>query len=310
MRGARLGGGVLAHTILGVDYDKENDVAKFLVLDPHYPGEENISVIQSKGWCGWKTANFWKKGTFYNMCLPMKKSCVRYLYNRYFSSIADITNTVLDILNQRVFPHLSKPYEHWNIGPESHLVQHNPLFLQMTSPRWQDTYVLPFSEIIDWKRAALVIPEAEISSVVDVVKDMSEKHIGELRDQLRFFHYRQQGETDDGWGCAYRSLQTLYSWFLLEGFTSKPVPTIREIQETLVYIQDKPPKFLGSRDWIGSTEVSFVLDTLLGVTSRILSVAANETLLSRVHELSRHFETHGTPVMIGEYGTLCHSNLE
>ncbi|KAI5703393.1 hypothetical protein M8J75_011250 [Diaphorina citri] len=62
---------------------------------------------------------------------------VRYLYNRYFSSIADITNTVLDILNQRVFPHLSKPYEHWNIGPESHLVQHNPLFLQMTSPRWQ-----------------------------------------------------------------------------------------------------------------------------------------------------------------------------
>lgn len=70
------GGGVLAHTILGVDYDKENDVAKFLVLDPHYPGEENISVIQSKGWCGWKTANFWKKGTFYNMCLPMKKSCV------------------------------------------------------------------------------------------------------------------------------------------------------------------------------------------------------------------------------------------
>uniref|UniRef100_A0A8D8PLJ0 Probable Ufm1-specific protease 2 n=1 Tax=Cacopsylla melanoneura TaxID=428564 RepID=A0A8D8PLJ0_9HEMI len=129
-----------------------------------------------------------------------------------------------------------------------------------------------------------------------------------VRGHYQYYHYRQQGENDDGWGCAYRSLQTLYSWFLLEGFTSKPVPSIREIQETLVYIQDKPPKFLGSKDWIGSTEVSFVLDTLLGVTCRILSVQANETLDCRVPELCSHFETHGTPVMIGG-GVLAHTIL-
>lgn len=129
-----------------------------------------------------------------------------------------------------------------------------------------------------------------------------------VRGHYEYYHYRQQGEQDEGWGCAYRSLQTLYSWFLLEGFTSKPVPTIREIQETLVYIQDKPPKFVGSRDWIGSTEVSFVLDTLLGVTSRILSVAAQESLHEHVPTLSRHFETHGTPVMIGG-GVLAHTIL-
>lgn len=34
-----------------------------------------------------------------------------------------------------------------------------------------------------------------------------------------------------GWGCAYRSLQTLWSWFKLQGYTGLPVPTHREIQQ-------------------------------------------------------------------------------
>ncbi|KAL1459980.1 hypothetical protein WDU94_011922 [Cyamophila willieti] len=65
------------------------------------------------------------------------KAQVKYLYGRYFSSIPAITNTVLDILNQRVFPHLAQPYEHWNIDQQARVVQYNPLFLQMTSRRWQ-----------------------------------------------------------------------------------------------------------------------------------------------------------------------------
>lgn len=32
---------------------------------------------------------------------------------------------------------------------------------------------------------------------------------------------------DSGWGCAYRSLQTLVSWFRLQHYTAKPVPTHR-----------------------------------------------------------------------------------
>ncbi|KAI5703100.1 hypothetical protein M8J75_007665 [Diaphorina citri] len=172
-----------------------------------------------------------------------------------------------------------------------------PLFRRGNAHQFNSTLISPIRSDTILKNVHLGLPGSGVNGSISLV-----------RGHYEYYHYRQQGETDDGWGCAYRSLQTLYSWFLLEGFTSKPVPTIREIQETLVYIQDKPPKFLGSRDWIGSTEVSFVLDTLLGVTSRILSVAANETLLSRVHELSRHFETHGTPVMIGG-GVLAHTIL-
>ena len=40
------GGGVLAHTILGVDYNELTGELRFLVLDPHYTGGEDIRVIQ------------------------------------------------------------------------------------------------------------------------------------------------------------------------------------------------------------------------------------------------------------------------
>lgn len=41
----------------------------------------------------------------------------------------------------------------------------------------------------------------------------------------------QDNINDEGWGCAYRSFQTIWSWFLLQGITDKSVPTHREIQQ-------------------------------------------------------------------------------
>lgn len=43
-----LGGGVLAHTILGVDWNEATGDTKFLILDPHYTGGENLKIIQDK----------------------------------------------------------------------------------------------------------------------------------------------------------------------------------------------------------------------------------------------------------------------
>lgn len=42
------GGGARAHTILGVDFSSKTGDIKFLVLDPHYTGDEDIKVIQDK----------------------------------------------------------------------------------------------------------------------------------------------------------------------------------------------------------------------------------------------------------------------
>lgn len=42
-----------------------------------------------------------------------------------------------------------------------------------------------------------------------------------------YYHYMHGGCNDVGWGCAYRSLQTLWSWYILQGFTDRPVPSHR-----------------------------------------------------------------------------------
>jgi hypothetical protein len=73
----------------------------------------------------------------------------------------------------------------------------------------------------------------------------------------------------------------------------------REIQECLVEIGDKEASFVGSQEWIGAIELSFVLDKLLGVTSKILSVRSGAEMPSKGRELALHFRTQGTPVMIG-----------
>ena len=39
---------MLAHTILGIDFNEVTGDVKFLILDPHYTGGENIKLIQDK----------------------------------------------------------------------------------------------------------------------------------------------------------------------------------------------------------------------------------------------------------------------
>lgn len=43
---------------------------------------------------------------------------VKWLYEKYFSSIEKITNTVLDIIQDRVYPQWARVYEDWNIPPQ------------------------------------------------------------------------------------------------------------------------------------------------------------------------------------------------
>ena len=80
------------------------------------------------------------------------------------------------------------------------------------------------------------------------------------------------------------------------------------MQKCLVDIGDKEAKFIGSKKWIGSTEVGFVLETACGTESRFLSVNSGSDLGSRARELLTHFETQGSPVMIGG-GVYAHTIL-
>jgi len=138
-----------------------------------------------------------------------------------------------------------------------------------------------------------------------------------VKDDYLYYHYMQDGFNDNvcshasigrllisrrfsqGWGCAYRSLQTLYSWFVAQGYTSTAVPSIPQIQRALVDMGDKPRTFAGSREWIGAVEVGMVLDALLHVQYRILNMQSGAMFAEHAAEMAEHFDTYGTPVMIG-----------
>ena len=133
-----------------------------------------------------------------------------------------------------------------------------------------------------------------------------------------YHHYMQDYFDDDGWGCAYRSLQTLISWFRytalpslffftalqtafyrIQGYTSTQIPTHQQIQKCLVDIGDKEKSFMGSKQWIGSNEVAYVLEKACEVESKLLRVNSGEEMVTTGRELAHHFKIHGTPVMIG-----------
>lgn len=111
--------------------------------------------------------------------------------------------------------------------------------------------------------------------------------------------FLQDRFNDSGWGCAYRSLQTLVSWFRLQNFTSKPSPRHAQMQQMLVDLEDKPASFVGSSNWIGAIELSYILDKYLAVTSKIITVNRGADIPSRTRELVQHFKSQGTPVMVG-----------
>lgn len=124
-----------------------------------------------------------------------------------------------------------------------------------------------------------------------------------------YYHYNQDGFSDSGWGCAYRSLQSIVSWFMLQGYIEieRMIPH-KEIQQALVDCQDKPASFVGSSLWIGSQEVSYVLNQLYGIESRFICVSSGAELVSKARELIHHFQNQGTPIMIGG-GQLAHTIL-
>ena len=46
-----------------------------------------------------------------------------------------------------------------------------------------------------------------------------------MSGSYEYCHYMQDRFNDAGWGCAYRSLQTIISWFRQQWYTNKPVPS-------------------------------------------------------------------------------------
>ncbi|CAK9033285.1 Ufm1-specific protease 2 (UfSP2), partial [Durusdinium trenchii] len=116
---------------------------------------------------------------------------------------------------------------------------------------------------------------------------------------VRFYHYGCDGEDDRGWGCAYRSLQTLWSWLQLNGLTRQDPPSIREIQAKLCEMGVMEPAFsVGCSKWIGSQEVAWLVEANLGVSSRFFMLPRGTDLGEKIDELLAHLRQHRCPVIV------------
>ena len=110
-----------------------------------------------------------------------------------------------------------------------------------------------------------------------------------------------------GWGCGYRSLQSLCSW--ADGKRgpneNHRLPSLRQIQDILVEIGDKPPSFASSNNWIGCFEACIVLDHVYEVSvpcyMYVLSKWPADLLKAYSCPIwdAEHFKVSGAPVMIG-----------
>jgi len=70
-----MGGGQYAYTCIGIDYNESLGQIKFLILDPHYTGRDDLKAIQPR-WCGWKDVSFFDQDAFYNLCCPQRLNIV------------------------------------------------------------------------------------------------------------------------------------------------------------------------------------------------------------------------------------------
>ncbi len=64
----------------------------------------------------------------------------------------------------------------------------------------------------------------------------------------------------------------------------------------LVKLGDKEAAFAGSRQWIGAVELGFVLDELLGVQCRVLTVADGAAMAAQGRALAAHFDSQGAMI--------------
>ena len=48
---------------------------------------------------------------------------------------------------------------------------------------------------------------------------------------------------------------------------------------------------MGSKQWIGAIELGYILDTLLGVSSKVITVSSGSDMPSKAREIAHHFDT-------------------
>lgn len=64
----------MAYTLLGVAITDAG--VRFLILDPHYTGADDVKTIVGKKWCAWHGPDLFRSDSHYNLCMPRPPSTI------------------------------------------------------------------------------------------------------------------------------------------------------------------------------------------------------------------------------------------
>ena len=171
---------------------------------------------------------------------------------------------------------------------------HQRFFLPTTQPLLRPSCALSFAPPPPQTR--LLSPHLHVSSLSSATGGV----VALTRVPYLYCHYLQDGFRDDGWGCAYRSLQSICSSLLLLHLTDRPIPSIPALQRLLSAHAPHDPAFLDPHHWIGAVDAQAALQLLYGLPSRLLHVRDGADVGSVSRALSRYFaEEDGGFVLVG-----------
>ncbi|VDL59716.1 unnamed protein product [Hymenolepis diminuta] len=129
--------------------------------------------------------------------------------------------------------------------------------------------------------------------------DKDRESVCTFKGICEYWHYGAQNTDDRGWGCGYRTLQTIISWFKLNLSLQSTFPDLEDIQSILVSANIVPKSYLKSTNWIGSVEVGAVIHHLTHTDYRIIQVQNGKFTGEHLDHIRKHFELEGAPIMMG-----------
>lgn len=119
-------------------------------------------------------------------------------------------------------------------------------------------------------------------------------------ESYEYYHYCCDQSKDTNFGCGYRTIQSICS--MLKNKLNKndvEIPSIQKIQEILVKIGDKPQTMIGSREWIGTIEASYIFDELFNISSYLIHIPSDKKIASKSKEIVNYFTTQGGLIFMG-----------
>ncbi|KAL1530131.1 hypothetical protein AB1Y20_001049 [Prymnesium parvum] len=112
---------------------------------------------------------------------------------------------------------------------------------------------------------------------------------------VRYYHYGVDGSDDHGWGCGYRTVQTMLSWLSPE--LPPSLPTLQRVLSNAY-----PAVYPGPRGWIGVNDAAVLVNLLQNAEVKVLTIPSGQAADSVLAELAEHFDHGGGPVMVGGGG--------